>query len=341
MKIGIAHCAFDLGRRERLRKLLAAVETYDTSDRDQALLGPTEAHVSSSTEREPAHVWASRLWSWAAAQDDDVVLLNDDVDPCPAFLGACKAALKVAREADILSLHSVLAEAKDAIPKRQRFLRSFLVSGPAYVLRRGVARRLLAFSKRVDFEHLKEDNVLSYFAFHEDRPSWHTIPALVKHNAPSVVYNREADTRPDAKPAPERPGDPEGRYAPAPWDAYPLLHLDDWRTDGEPALVDVPWLPIDSLKVQAISLYLGVAMGGCWACANAAGEIGSPITGLMVCARCACTMGNAAMGELLKARDAFNKALEQAKAQAGAKLAASLGPRVKLGPAPVPGVRPR
>ena len=331
MKIGIAHCAFDLDRRERLRALRGAIPLGEP------------IHVSSSTEREPAHVWATRLWTWAAAQEDDVLLLNDDVEPCPNVVGACKAALDVASEADVLALHSVLAEAKNAIPKRQRFLRSFLVSGPAYVLRRGVARRLLAFSKRVDFEHLKEDNVLSYFAFHEDRPAWHTIPALVKHNAPSVVYNRNEDAKARARgeaDPPDRPQDPEGRYAPAPWDAHPLLPRDDWRTEGEPALVDVPWLPIESLKAQTISMYLGVPMGGCWACANAAGEIGSPITGLMVCARCACTIGSSAMGELLKARDTWTKALEQAKAKQGAALAASLGPRVKLGPAPVPGTHP-
>ena len=287
MRIGIAHCAFDLGRRESLRRLMTALGWLAAAP--QTADSP---HVSCSVEREGAHVWARRLWKWAAEQDDDVLLLNDDVTIISPDLARLASAVLAAAAADIISLHTVLPEAPEAIAHGASFLASYLVSGPGYILRRGIAERLLRFADRVDFESLKEDNVLSYFAFHEQRPSWHTLPALVKHDSlvPSVAYDGAT------------PDNDAARVTTAPWDGKPLS-LMHWRgVSPEPRFVDVEWLPVESLKVQASCMAMGIPMGTCMACGKNRGQIGAPATGLMICLPCGCSLGAGAMQSLLAER---------------------------------------
>ena len=307
MKVFVAHSEWSMERRASLRSLLAQLP---------------DAVVVSSKVKEHARTWSERLWKACAEYDGDAVCLNDDVEPCPNFVETVSGMLARAKS-DVISLHTTLPVAPSLAHAGQRFLQSYLVSGPGYVLRRGVAADVLHFAGRLNPNHratAMEDNILSYRCWSHRRPAWATIPALVKHDV-GLASTAGFDDHPD-------------RQSKVPWDLDvfgdgPI----DWTQANVPAFLEVGWMPTDSLAATEIAWLLGIVPGHCWACKERKGEVGAPKTGLMLCAMCGVGLGGAAANVLIDWRTRVGKALKDKKAEEDAARSSKL---IAPTPAPIP-----
>jgi hypothetical protein len=229
--IGIAHAAFLPERVESRRALLRVIP----------VVPGVPVHVSMSTEREHARVWARRLWQWAAEVDaESTILLNDDVSVAPELVDAV-IAMTDALPGEIISLHTQLPAARSLAEAGQRWLRSYWCSGPGYVLPRGVARRLVEWLDACPTalaEHWNEDGYCQMLAWSQRRPIWHCIPGLVQHDV-SVPSTLGYDNDPL-------------RTTCVPWTDPLFAGLDlrapeMWRPDGPSTFVENPWMTTQQL----------------------------------------------------------------------------------------------
>lgn len=253
MKIAIAHAAWDAKRGPALERLARQVP---------------DATIFASERREHASVWARRLWEWAG--DDAVCCLNDDVTVCPDFPDVIDAL----PHHDIIALHTTAPAAPSLAMSGVRWLRSYWLTGPGYILGRGVARRLLAWADQVPRQlvaSVNEDNLVMHFAWHEQKPIWHTIPALVDHDV-SVPSTLGYDNHPM-------------RRTNVPWHALPSLDLTTWPVlDAYAPLVECPWMPTVRLAATERALVTEPAL--CAFCWGRVGEMQSPATGATICTAC-------------------------------------------------------
>ena len=340
MKIFIAHSGWSVERRGTLRRLLGQLQL--THLNSQGL----DVEVVTSKEKEHSSVWSDRLWEACSKHDGDAVCLNDDVEVCPRFPAVVEAMLSQA-DAEVVSMHTNMAVAPSLAEAGQRFLKSYFVTGPAYVLRRGVARRLNRFARRLPAGFragTQEDNVAILWTYHEREPAWATIPSLVKHDV-SVPSTCGYDDHPL-------------RRALVPWDlpvfledepygcsnedgsktrnlqrqvfgVPPLADPGFWAQKTEPAYVECSWMPTQTMRSYEMMWGIGVKPGDCWACGKERGMVGVERIGMMVCSGCALSLGYSA-GQGLQ--DFRTKVIANAQAAAAA---AKNGPRL-VSPAATP-----
>ncbi len=214
-----------------------------------------------SPVREHASTWAVRAWRRAAAHEGPTVILNDDVTVCPDFPAVVEAMCSAVPN-EVIALHTTHPIAPSLAMCGERWLRSYWLTGPGYILPAGAAQRLLAWVARAPRQliaSINEDNMAMHWAWSEQRPIWHCIPALVQHDV-SVPSTLGYDEHP-------------GRQTNVPWDAPgmgmwnggmlpALTEYDFWRgepfrhdlecghcgmatdnPDDLPLLVECPWMP--------------------------------------------------------------------------------------------------
>lgn len=177
--IAIAHAAWADGRKETLSRLVKGIDAR----RHPLML------LSESREREHAGTWARRLWGAIAAHDavseapDAWIVLNDDVFAAPNVHEHVSRML-TATSAPIIALHCNSPGAPSIMAAGHEWLRSYWVTGPGYVLRRGVAARLLAFADEHGAAAWEgnEDALMMRWLKSIGEPAWHCLPALVEHD---------------------------------------------------------------------------------------------------------------------------------------------------------------
>lgn len=258
--IAIAHAHFLPERRAFLDKMLAKLPG---------------AHVSVSERKEHARIWAVRLWQWCAEHDDaGVICLNDDVDFHPDLAEIVSAMARAVPDT-IFALHTNAQQAPMLMADGHRWFRSYWLTGPAYYLPPGVAARLLAF---VDASSLvwggNEDVAAAHFAWHEQKPIWHSLPAFVQHDV-SVPSTLGYDHHPL-------------RQSGVPWFEHQMAD-DTWMDpahwkEREPPVVVCPFLPHDHLSKVERTLELGVPM--CIFCMERPGHVMSQKSGASICREC-------------------------------------------------------
>ena len=321
MRVFIAHAEFIVERRATLRRLVGQLEVERA-----------DVVVLASKSKEHSSVWSDRLWAACAEAGGDAICLNDDVILPPSFMSSIYAMLKHA-DADIVSLHTNLPVAVSLAHAGQRFLRSYLVTGPGYLLRYGVARHLLRFAReRITAKHrasTQEDNVLSYFSWSRREPAWATIPGLVQHDVSvaSTCGYEEHPNRTNKVPYDLdvfRPNDTEPARITS--EAF-------WKQENLPAMIECSWMPMESLASAEVQWNLGIEPGHCWSCRERKGEVGAPKTGLMLCAMCGVGLGGAAANVLIDWRTRVGKALKDKKAEEDAARSSKL---IAPTPAPIP-----
>lgn len=238
MKILIAHAAWLPERRRTLGRLLEQVP---------------DAKVLSSKRQEHASVWARRAWEWCEGADDDVCILNDDVTVCPDFIAVLDAMVTSA-PGKILSLHTSIP---DAVLAQASWVRSYWLTGPAYVLPRGAAKQLLDYAARLPWlfvSRFNEDNLAIHYAWEKQEPFWSSIPAIVAHDT-DTKSSLGYDNHPM-------------RNASVPWTAYPDAKLTDpayWQRGAEqPRYLDNPWMKTEYLEAVRRGLELKATCSGCW-----------------------------------------------------------------------------
>jgi hypothetical protein len=253
VNIAIAHAAFLPERARTLDRLLTQ-------------LGAPVA-VLRSERREHASVWARRLWEFAG--DDAIVCLNDDVEVCPDFRDVVESMVRAVPD-QVIALHTTSPAAPSLVAAGERWLRSYWLTGPGYILPASAARRLLAWidaSPRQLAASVNEDNLIMHWAWHEQRPIWHCLPALVKHDT-GVPSSLGYDLHP-------------GRVTNVPWSNHPIPA--DWTPAQKPVLVECPWMTRERLRETEMALTAEPQV--CCFCFGAMGVAASP-TGACVCAQC-------------------------------------------------------
>lgn len=270
----VAHAAWDARRRSPFNRLI-----------DQ--LGSVPCEAVPSLKPEHASVWAKRLWR--CATDDErgathFVFLNDDVQIPRNFLGACLAITDAVPD-EVVSLHTTSPVASWALAP---WVRSYWLTGPGYIVPRARLLDLLAFAEAwaEPFTRMNEDNLIMQWAWSEQRPIWHTIPALVDHDT-SVPSTLGYDHHPL-------------RRTHIPWHAAPadiLERLEDpawWRPRELTPVVACPWRSTDQLK--AIQRRNG-APPMCAFCEKTDGVFSeSHETGAAICRKCALRVFASAVG---------------------------------------------
>lgn len=175
IKVGIAHAAWSVGRKESVRRLSSEVGHS----------AGQSVTVLVSNEREHARVWAPRLWRWVAEQQGGApcVLLNDDVTLCPRFVEACEA-IAQAHPGRFVSLHGQGADLLRVAREGHRFARCYSYTGPGVLMYPAQARELLAFAEaRADlWETQNEDGLANVWLWSKQEPALVSIPALVRHD---------------------------------------------------------------------------------------------------------------------------------------------------------------
>jgi hypothetical protein len=228
------------------------------------------AVVLRSAVPEHSSVWARRAWD-RALEDGTThpVFLNDDVRVCPGFIKACDA-IAEARPHDVISLHTTAPEAKEA----GAWLRSYWLTGPAYMVPRDALKSLCTFAD--EWAHyfqarVNEDNIAIIWAWSRQAPMWLAVPALAEHDVstkstlghdrhalrvPSVTWR----DRPDAR----------------------VTRTDYWRAKDAP-IIECAWFP--SKQIQDVYQRRGQDPI-CAFCSEARGEIRSTTTGEGICRHC-------------------------------------------------------
>lgn len=162
----ICHASWLPERKETLARLIAQIP---------------EATVMSSRRREHATQWCHRAWQWAEDQDKPVCVLNDDVTVCPDFPRVLEAMVEAA-PGRVLSLHT---SAPGAEKIEGGWARCYWLTGPGYLLPRGVPTQLLEYWAKVPWSYasrFNEDNLAIQWAWDRQEPFWSSIPAVVRHD---------------------------------------------------------------------------------------------------------------------------------------------------------------
>lgn len=231
IRVAIASAAhFEPRRRPGLERLRAALSI-------ERLRAQRSGHILSdvvflSEEREPAILYSRRRLEWAASPffvRDDVLCLDDDVTLSPLFFEALSSALEIVPSRCILGLHVTSPWARALADSGHRFARTDHVTGPAYVLRGGIAKEALDFLDSsvakvlTDHEKSGDDTLMMRCAAVLQIPVFMTLPALACHDVsiPST-YGPGYDAHPERVPS-------------VPWtlpryEGAPLL---DWRTKAD------------------------------------------------------------------------------------------------------------
>jgi hypothetical protein len=241
--------------------------------------------ICTSEVKEPASIWAIRLWKTAAEtllQGNDIaIFLNDDVTVSPDLI----CAVDVLRSwGSMVSLHTQLPTAPSLAEYGQRFLTSYWLSGPGYMLNLNDIEGLLEFVEDAPKKLLtvwNEDGWANLFAWRLRTPILHTIPALVKHDV-AVPSTLGYDTHPL-------------RNASITWE-HPMFYGHDlaspyfWHRDKmgiAPTFIPCPWM--DERRLRALSsLYeLGDYEDAlCLFCGKNPGAVGIERGGPTACAQC-------------------------------------------------------
>lgn len=229
MKVAIvvAHAAFLPERRATLERL-----------RDQ--IGPGQ-YVSVSETREHASTWSERLYQVGVDTGAEFVcFLNDDVTVCPDFINVLTA-MHAARPNDVLALHSTFPMAKMLTEARQRWYRSYWLTGPGYSMSMERLESLRSYIRRLPrwfVQSRNEDNVAMQWMWHEQRPAWHPLPAVVKHDV-TVPSSLGYDKHPLRQPT-------------LTWEDMPgatLATPEFWERAGTPILFECPWMGSPALSI--------------------------------------------------------------------------------------------
>lgn len=274
--VAIAHASWAKGRKDALVRLCTQLNRQGCTP-----------YIQESTRREHASTWAvERLWGWAAEQDNDVLLLNDDIEVAPNLLAACEAMLKQPTSR-MISLHTNLQASRSLAQAGQRWVRTYLLSGPAYIFRRGAAKEILHLVSQMPrsfVEKYNEDNVGIQVAYRLREPIWCTIPSPVIHDVgvPSTLGY-------DGHPM---------RQSPVPYTDFPKLDLLDWSFDGTPAFIECSWMPSKSLATTECALTLGFDAETCWFCGKNKAAFGSEVTGVRACFMCLAVQAGGAIQKL-------------------------------------------
>jgi hypothetical protein len=294
VKIAIAHAAWMPERGRTLKRLAESLHT--TSE-------PFNMLISRSEVREHASVWARRLWEYAG--DDAIVCLNDDVTVHPKFVQVIEALTQAVPD-QIISLHCTSPVAPSFAEAGERWLRSYWCTGPGYILPPGAARRLLAWIDTIPqsfVASVNEDNLIMHWAWHEQRPIWHCIPALVQHDTSTrsslgydnqAAWMRSSPVAWDAEMFAQREQLPMGVRADGRIVMWGLTEPRFWLPDGEPMLVECPWMIRERLSQVERLLYDRPDL--CSFCHRNDGRVASQDTGAKMCKVCLLKVVSAAMG---------------------------------------------
>lgn len=238
------------------------------------------AHVLISDEKEHSTIWALRMYRKALADKvDQAFFLNDDITVPRNFLAICEA-LHEAEPNQVLSLATVCPEAQTA---RGPWLRSYLLSGPAYAYPRDDLADLLKFHEALPVDlraKMNEDEVAAHHAWSRQKPIWQTIPSLALHDV-EVPSTLGYDHHPRRVAEALWTGDPDGIAS--------LEAAGYWRVDDEPPYVPHPWLPESVMRGTHRMLRGGDNIMLCVFCNERERLLVSPITGVGICNVC---MGN-------------------------------------------------
>ena len=228
----IAHAPWGAGRKESLERLRAALDH------------PRVA-LFSSPEREPAHVWAMRIWRWCAEQDRTGegahwLILQDDVIPHPDLIASVEAVVRAVGTSRVLCFHTNSPAAPEYARLGRKWLEAYWLTGPAYLLPRGFAARLCAWcdlhGEAVFVDN--EDGACIEWMWSERRPAWHSIPALVQHDvtiASTLGYDNQ----------------PMRASLVAQWTGKAETDPSFWKVEGPPPHIECPWLDEWTLATRA------------------------------------------------------------------------------------------
>lgn len=289
MKIAIAHAAWMPERERTWQRLVDILHHGDPP-------GAHERRTFKSDTREHASIWARRLWEFAASHDEGTILLNDDVTVHPKLVDVVTAMAHAVPDT-IFSLHCTSPVSPSFAEAGERWLRSYWATGPGIYLSPGAAKRLLAWVDSVPRSFIastNEDNVIMHWAWHEQRPIWHCIPALVQHDTStrsSLGYDNQPAwmrSSPVAWTAQEFASDPDI-----------MTYVTDpawWTPDGDPMIVECPWMVRERLAQVERFLYDRPDL--CSFCHQNDGSVASQNTGAKICRVCLIKTVSAAMGGL-------------------------------------------
>ena len=222
-----------------------------------------EATVLTSRRPEHSSVWARRAWELAEEWNEPTVILNDDVFVCPDFLNVCERVVAAAPGRTI-SLHTSLPQAAQASGS---WVRSYWLTGPGYILPRGVPTQLLDYWSKLPPRYgPNEDNVAIQWAWERQEPFWSTVPAIVKHDTAtsSTLGYDDHKLRTCSVSWEDRPG---------PW---------NW-SDGAaaPPFIENPWANSVALEARRMALHSGHPCQMCWTRGAVVGN-----AGLEMCGQC-------------------------------------------------------
>ena len=218
--------------------------------------------VLSSRRPERATVWARRAWEVAEDLDEPVAILNDDVTVCPAFQDVCDS-VAAAAPGRTISLHTSLPGSA-RVPGA--WLRTYWLTGPGYILPRGVPTQLLDYWATLPPGFgPNEDNVAIAWAWSRQEPFWSTVPALVEHDT-STRSTLGYDDHPMRSPVVTwRDRDPAAI---------------DWSVGADrPPYLENPWAQGPRLENQRSVLLSGKACSICFARVAVAGMQGHEFCG--------------------------------------------------------------
>ena len=291
VSVVIAHAAFLTERKYTLQHLV-----------DQLHESDIEPKVFQSNRPEHSSVWALRCWNWASHYGRAfTVFLNDDVILCPNFGAVLQTVLELLPQGVpqkiALSLHSAHPEGPRIVKEGHRFLRSYMLSGPAYAESHAFLEaklEWLAKTPRSLREQMHEDNVTNQFAFSTKNPIWATLPALTRHDL-TVKSSLGFDDRPY-------------RSASVPFSGYEKMTQSDfwtpsyWHkiekaaagfftlTDSDAPYVPCPWLSDEGFEEMDRAIrqsYTGVTRDRlCAFCKDRVGIVQSVINDASVCGPC-------------------------------------------------------
>jgi hypothetical protein len=179
--------------------------------------------------REHASTWALRIWQWAAERNAPTIVLNDDVIPHPDLVKVVEAMIEAVGPR-VLSLHPNNPAAVSLHRDGHRWMRSYVLTGPAYVLTPEAAASLIAWydaAPRNFTSKINEDNYGIHWSWDRQEPIWQSTMALVEHDT-TIPSTLGYDDHPNRK-------------AYVHWGTEDLTDPEYWRVQDEPPWVANTW----------------------------------------------------------------------------------------------------